>query len=225
MPDADWELLSRATIRRMIWGTDAEADGAAGSDEFGDGSFSGWTIVEDTSPNVTIVEASDMLSIRHPGGDASGELHGVVKAHTFSVGDYVETCIAGMAGLQQNYWIAGVVLADGSTYGAGNQELFYWSSLENNYYFSDHTNWNTPGISSIGAPNDRAAWRYYLRLEYDASNSFKAWVSPDGISWVQIGSAHSNTLTPTHGGVIVTSWSGPTIGQVFTFPYIKFGTV
>ena len=40
----------------------------------------------------------------------------------------------------------------------------------------------------------------YLRVEYDASNSFLCSMSGDGVTWHQIETAIARTMTPTHVG-------------------------
>lgn len=222
MPDTNWELLSKATIRRMIWGVDArDSDPLGLNDEFDDGSFTGWTIVEDTAPNLVVSEGGDCLLVHHPGGDAAGEMHGIVKAHALAVGDYVQAAFEGN-GQSQNYNIAGVVISNGATFGAGTQQALYLSPQEAAVSWGDGTNW-TAAVSSIANVQHQATGIIHLRLEYESSNNFKAWVSGDGAHWNELGT-RGRTLTPSHVGVFFTTWGGANEFQ-WRVPYVRFGTV
>lgn len=192
-------------------------------DEFNDSSFTGWTLVEDASPNIVITEAHDICSIAHPGGDASAELHALMKARTVNTNDWIECYMIG-AGRGANYAIGGVLMADGATYGAGTQVLWALSSNTNgDYQLRSHTNYSVTGTNtshtSFAAAPDCGV---IMRLMYLGSNSWRGYVSADGISYIKVTGDLSRTMTPTHMGFFCSTWgsAGP---YNFAFRYIRFG--
>ena len=60
------------------------------------------------------------------------------------------------------------------------------------------------GSASGGVAN---AW-LYVRVVWVSSNTFQIQVSPDGVTWTNMGtSSHAITITPTHFGVGVAGWA------------------
>lgn len=174
-------------------------------DEFDGGSFSGWTAVH--AGFLTTTQTNNRLSVVHNGGAAAAELSAYVKADTFANGDYIETAFMGM-GPDQAVNIMGLVFADGDTYNAGNQVVFYWSPREPFWYIVSYTGYNTAGafVNETGeyqAPHGDM----FLRFVMSAANTWDGYVSPDGVGWVHILQL-SRTLTPTRAGVFFTSWTG-----------------
>ena len=108
----------------------------------------------------------------------------------------------------QNFNIAGLIFADGTTYNSGSQVAFYISPNEGQLRQNIFTNYNTQG-TGVGFTfnNPAGASDILLRLKYNGSNSWSGYVSPDGISWALI-STFSRTLTPTAVGFFVTTWGG-----------------
>lgn len=191
-------------------------------DEFDDGSFSGWTAVQDSSPTLTLTESNDCLSIYHPGGDSAAELHAWVKAQSFASNDWVETCLR-VTGIQVHYRIAGLIFADGTTYGAGTQVGFYYSPSEQRWIRTPHTNYNTTGgITVVNYQNNSIHGDMFLRFKYEGSNNWRGYASPDGISWLDITGSFARTLTPTHAGFFVSTWGGA-LPFVASLRYVRFG--
>jgi hypothetical protein len=195
----------------------------ADDDEFDDNNFSGWTVVQDSSPLLTITEQNDVLSIAHPGGDAAAELHGIVKAKTWSVGDYVEACVQGL-GAFQNFNIIGLTASDGLTYGAGVQMVYQYSPIESISCIRRFTNWSTnTATSGLFAAPTRFPGLMFMRLKYVSANNWAGFQSPDGISWVNVTGTIAGTLTPTHAGISVTTWGGAN-PFAWSVKYIRFGS-
>lgn len=190
-------------------------------DEFSDSSFSGWTAVSNATPVMTLTESHDVLSILHPGGDSSAQLHAYVKARTVSTNDWVEVYFSG-AGRGTNFDICGCLFANGNTYGAGSQVIWCMSS-SGSFELRPHTNFSTSGTNNAfgfwaAAPSPGII----LRLMYLGSNAWNGYVSNDGVSYLLLGSSVSATLTPTHVGFFVSSW-GSSVPFNYTIRYVRFG--
>lgn len=193
------------------------------SDEFDDESFSGFTSVTSGNHAPTLTESNNVLSIYTPGSDPSAELHAWVKSATVAVGDYIEIAIRG-AGRPQDFNVCGVVMADGATYGAGQQAIFHWSPNEVKFVLSDFSGYNTQDAFNgfTGATNVPAT-DMLLRLKYSAANKFRGYTSPDGVSWVDVTGEISITLTPTYVGFFYSTWGG-TLPFVWSIRYFKKGS-
>lgn len=183
----------------------------ANDDEFNDESFTGWTTVEHaTPPTLVLTETNNRLSIVHPGGDITAEMHAFMKTVTPSTNDFIEIAFQGL-GIEQNFNIAGLIMADGNTEGAGAQVAFYFSPNEaNKWALARFTGYNTLS-GAITADNPQQATPHsdvFMRLKYEGSNNWSGWCSPDGIGWVNLTGTLARTLTPTHIGFFVTSWTG-----------------
>jgi len=198
---------------------------AGDSDEFSATNFpTGWTAVNSGSHLPTITETNNTLSIYHPGGDASAELHAWMKTTTVNVGDYIEVAFR-QYGRTQSFPLAGVLFADGTTYAAGTQIGLWLSPTEaNQLRWSRMTGYNTQA-ASIGSVGTLSAGPYgdvFLRLKYTAANTWLPYASPDGISWAEMATAFAGTLTPTAVGFFVSTWSGAS-PCVWNFRYFRHG--
>lgn len=170
--------------------------------EFTGSDLAGYTLVNDGGGTLaTNTESNDMLSIKLPGNDVSGRLQAYMKAATCNTGDIIECCING-AGLVANFHNFGLLFANGATYGAGAQVVwaFFPNGGTQTMQLFANTNYNTQGTNTAvnGSANSQGA--RFMRLKYEAANSFSGWISPDGISWANITGSLSRTLTPTHVG-------------------------
>jgi hypothetical protein len=61
-----------------------------------------------------------------------------------------------------------------------------------------------------------------MRWKYEGSNTFRGYVSPDGISWIDITGSTSYTLTPTHIGFSMSTW-GSSSSYAMSLAYIRTG--
>jgi hypothetical protein len=180
----------------------------ANDDEFDDASFSGWTAVNDGSNVPTITETNNVCSISVPGGHAAADLAAYMKTVTPAANDYIEMAFRG-AGRTQNHNICGLIMADGSTYTAGVQVLFYFSANENSWPLTRHTGYNTQGTFTGHTCQTSATMSdMFLRLKYEGSNNWSGWASADGVSWFNATGTIAYTLTPTRIGFFVSSWGG-----------------
>lgn len=182
--------------------------------EFSDAEPSDWTVVEDVSPNVTVTKKLDKLSVYHPGGDATAEMHGIVWPFAPAGSFYLEAGWRAMFA-NTNYFIAGLVAANGATYGAGAQRWVSttWSSAPN-FDLRDMTNWNAQAAVSSGGgvitsfdPNVVMPV-LYGRLTYNAATGeWQSFISPDGVSWLLV-TTRTSALTVTHVGFALSTWGG-----------------
>lgn len=190
-------------------------------DEFDDGSFSGWTAVNDGSVVPTATEAYDRLSLMHPGGGAAARLCSYVKTQTPGTNSTIEVGF-NMVGRSQSYNICGLIFADGNTYGAGNQVVFYFSPQEGSWGRGSFTNYNTNGtITLLSAPSRAYPRINLIRFKYEGSNNFSGWASVDGQQWSNITGTFARTLSPTHVGFFVTTW-GAAQPHNFVFDYFRY---
>lgn len=192
---------------------------AGNSDEFSSGSFSGWTAVTPGTHNPTLTQTNNILSVLSPGSDAAANLHAWVKSGTFAAGNFIECAYRG-CGPNQTFNIAGVLFADGTTFGSGVQVILYWSPNEQKVALNKHAGYNSTTTLSltnvVGSFAD-----VFLRLVYNGANSWSAYISADGISWAIV-NTQTYTLTPTFAGFFVTTWGG-TAAYNWAFRYCKFG--
>lgn len=195
----------------------------ANDDEFDNESFTGFTTVEDASPTVTTVEAGDRLSVAHPGGDSAAELHAFMKNVTPSANDFIEIAFR-INGRGQNFQVAGLIFADGATYGAGNQVVFHLDATSVAWYRGSHTNYNTAGAF---ATFTQIARQYtavcMLRFAYEGSDNFRGYYSVDGNQWTDLTGSFSRVLTPTWIGFYCSTWGGASTCQ-FSFEYFRHGS-
>lgn len=188
-------------------------------DEFDDGTFSGWTKVANATPVITEAENGSQLSLLHPGGGGAAQFIAYMKATTVNVGDSIEMCFR-MLQADENFAIVSLIMADGNTYGAGNQVHASWSPQQNLLSMMTQTNYNSNSVNSTVSMQKNGSGFVFLRLTYTASNTFKGEVSVDGIQWHAYNSSFSRTLTPTHVGFGLSKWGGTSF-MLMTLEYFK----
>lgn len=195
-------------------------------DEFDDESFTGWTAVTPGSNNPTLTEVGSMLSMAHPGGDAAAALHAWVKqpANGIPANTYVEAAFR-MLGRTQNFSLAGLIFADGSTYGAGTQVVFQFSPAEASpIRWGSFTNYSS--FVSTGSVTMLTAGPFsdvFLRFRYEGSNNWRGYVSCDGTSWADVTGSFARALTPTNVGFFVSTWGGAQ-PCTYSWRYVRFGS-
>lgn len=191
-------------------------------DEFDNGSFTGWTAVNSGSHNPTITETNGVASFLLPGSDSTAELHAYMKAHTFSANDYIETCEQS-AGINQNYDAFMLIAADGTTYNAGTQVTFGPTPPLDVMPFYSFTGYNAAGVvNQYSMKQGTSVSMHCWRLKWISANTWAGYVSPDGISWAQVGPNQTRTFTPTHFGFAMSAWGG-TNQKVWSLYYVRFG--
>ncbi|HVK13353.1 MAG TPA: hypothetical protein VM597_31655, partial [Gemmataceae bacterium] len=180
----------------------------ANDDEFSDGSFTGWTAVNSGSNVPNVVETNHVASFLLPGGHANAELAAYMKAVTPAANDFIEIALHG-AGVSQNFNIAGLLFADGTTFGAGTQIGWTIDATENLYFAPRLTGYNTQTSQTNYVIEAAAkASDTFLRFKYEGSNHWRGYVSPDGVQWVDITGQLTFSLTPTAMGFFVSTYGG-----------------
>lgn len=193
----------------------------APDDEFDGPSFTGWTSVTSGSPTLALTQANNVLSIAHPGGDGSGQLHAWAKAPTIVTNSYVEAGFRGW-GSQQNFNLCGVFFSDGVTYGSGNQAVWYMSFNQNAMSIAGWSGFSSQSsVANHGFQTPFFGSDLFMRLQYTGTNTFHGFASVDGISFIDFTGPTTETVTPTHAGIFVSTYggSGP---FTFTYRYCKF---
>lgn len=190
-------------------------------DEFNDDSLdAAWGRVDASggSGRVVWTEEADVLSLRHNGSDGSNELHGMMRLLSSiggapATGDAFITAFRQMLSPSTNYSMAGIILANGNTYGSGTQIVGFSYAGSSGGQTTDtrsYTGYNTnTGTSSSNIITHQGILTY-LRLVYLGSNNWRTDVSPDGITWFNGPANLSLTLTPTYVGLFASSFGSGT---------------
>lgn len=184
-------------------------------DEFIDTTLdASWTLVEDTSPNVTTKVGGGKLSMYLPGGDGSGDYHAYMKSlGSLTYPLAIEARFSGFHGGHDTgaSFAFGVVVADGISWGSGSQVSANITINTNDtegkvqYDLRDWTGYNTYiSQKAQTGVNNHSHSDLYVRLYWTAANTWKAQCSVDGISWMSaanLTSTWAKTLTPTYAGI------------------------
>lgn len=189
-------------------------------DEFNDGSIaSAWT--NDVAPtgSATWTEAGDILSAKFS-GIASNDAVCKLKPITISQGGYIETAMRLLGPASGNFAMAGLVLCDGTTVNANAVAAFvYTNTYQLSYAYLSGTLTNM--VSSGGVGLGLLGPNMFTRLTWQAANTWRMELSPDGISWTPLAAADKSfTLTPTHMGLFVTNWGTGNV-DVASFEYFR----
>jgi hypothetical protein len=163
--------------------------------------------------DVAWAEAGGVLSLVHDNmnSDGSTKWHAQMRPLSGAGG----TMVAGDAFVfsqkvapqnQGNIIFAGLILADGTTYGSGTQ-LMGLRYADSGTQFTDiswlekSTGYNTH-VSMTGAEPTRLMkmTTWHQRLAYLGSNLWRLDTSLDGVQWMKDGNTLSEAFTPTHVG-------------------------
>lgn len=180
-------------------------------DEFNDESLdSAWVQVDKSGKAGLIawVEQGDILSALSTGTDTSGELHALMMPLTnfggsLATSDAIVTCMNMVGPDGQNpvsFTLAGVLVADGVTSGAGVQAL---AGAYNGSFFTavPWTNYQSQGTISQTAVTFNAGQWLWIRLVKLASNVWRTDYSPNGVHWFIGTPSITSNFTPTHVGL------------------------
>lgn len=199
---------------------------SADDDNFDDESFTGWTAVAGSPALTSTTEKSHRFNVVVPNGTAAAQLYAWVKPKTApGAGDYIQVGFHD-DGLPAGFPLAGVLFADGATYGSGNQEAFWMSSTEDKLYIGRHTGYNTSttNASTVRHTGFNKYIVNHLRLIWSSANTYHGDFSLDGISWIRAFSGSTSaSFTPTHAGFFCTPWgSGGGGARQFSFTYFRY---
>ena len=194
-----------------------------GDDEFDNGVFSDWTEVGSGNVSTTITETNNVLSILHPGGGNTAELVSWVKSQSISNGTTIEVALRGI-GRPQNFNVCGLMMSNGTTFNdaSKSQAIFYFSPNEGSWPMSTMQGFNS--ITAFTGHTYDANSVYhdlFLKMEFVSANTYRGWVSPDGISWVNVtGNVTRAVPDPSFVGFFVSSWGG-TLPYAWSLRYLK----
>ncbi len=192
-------------------------------DEFTGTSLSGsWTLVNDGTHLATNTVKNDTLSILLPGSDTSAHLQAYLQATTVSTNDIIEMAFNGN-GTPANFHMAGLIFADGNTFGSGKQICMAVVPSQNNIQTFAQTGFNSQGGDTlVNVPYPTTATLFF-RLKFTGSNTYTTYVSSDAISWAQVSSGlagPSGMGTPTNMGFFATTW-GASSQFVWSIRYFR----
>lgn len=192
-------------------------------DEFIDGTLGGSYVRVDSSgggARVTWTETDDVLKASNTGGDSAEHLNALMLPLTSAggsmvAGDAFSTClVVNSAG--SNYAFSGLLLADGVTFGAGNQVVAtsHYGSSSRQHYLRGYTNYNNAASNVDGISTMTLVEPWFIRLVYLGGTTWRRDLSGDGRNWYKGGATLTKTITPTHVGFMTTSWGSSTASEI-----------
>ena len=194
-------------------------------DEFDDDSFTGWTTVTVTGGQ-TITEGSGLLSVEPTTLINAPDVNCILQSHSIAIGDAVVVAIPAHVGPEVNF-LFGPLITDGTTSGS----LMAWHAFQPYGSGDAHFSYETGSAATLTASSiSTAIGRVilgavtYLRIEYDAANTFKNWTSADNLTWEE---SHSwtTTITPTHVGFGWTTNGVSPTNMAVALEYVRVVTV
>lgn len=221
-------LTSLDTPRDLVYHAPA---GQMVIDEFNDASIdSAFIQVDDPSggaARVEWIEQGDSLYAKALGGDATGEMHALMLPLTnfggaMAIGDAIVARLNVQQPVTATFTMAGILLADGVTYGSGNQAAAFAYFNSGYAVCSPYTGYNT--YNSLNQTNGMGFFAanlpFWIRLVKTGTNTWRTDISPNGVHWYLNMGGDTQTVTPTHVGLWVSSWSTGTVGFV-TFDLLR----
>lgn len=208
-----------ANLRSVVYKTFTPGTNAY---EFSGSDLAAFTAVNSGTHTVVATEDNDLISLAHPGSDASAELHAWMKAATINTNDFAEAWVA-VAGKGSAAQSIGVLMSDGTTYNGANTQVFFAFFNILSTSLASHTKFNTAGT----ATNNNVTNQYYqwcgIRLQYLGSNNWAGFISMDGVNWINITGTLARTMTPTSFGFFVSTWGSANPAN-FSIKYCRLGS-
>lgn len=197
-------------------------------DEFDDGSIDGWTAIDVPGYENVWYEPTGLkgLSCYIPAGKGSTKLTGLLKSvGALAFPFYIETALS-IFGNSSTNGLAGLVLSDGVTYGAGKQIRFAFSMDEEKVEYGDYSNFNSQdAYANYNVHGGVKLGRMYLRLAYTAANTYSIYASQDGISWIKMsGDVSYNKMTPAYMGIMVGGYTSTIFNVNFAYFRVRSGS-
>lgn len=200
-------------------------------DDFSDASISGWTLVRDEARTLWSEAYGALHASRNTAVPGAGtrDAEAYVRTISLAIGDYVEAAFDHT--MLGNYHFVGICLSDGAVWGAGAQVMAWMhgngspSSTEN-VRLQHYTSWNSYGADGTSFTSVPSAYDpTYVRLKYEAANTWGMYWSRDGVAWRTIQTNFARTLTPTHVGVCVLQYDNQNLaGEGGRFFYLGKNT-
>lgn len=193
-------------------------------DEFDDDTIDpAWVRVDSSgtgapAANATWTERGDVMSLYQAGGDSDSVIRGLMRplsafGGSVAPGDAFVTSLR-MWGSQSGFIMGGLILSDGTTHGTGNQaaSLIFTQGTYPTVDARAGTNWTL-----AGSPGNTAMLplsTLFLRLVCVTASTWRTDTSPDGVSWVTGATPATKAFTPTHVGLLSSSWGTATKGAL-----------
>lgn len=174
------------------------------------------------SGSQTITERDGRLSVVYS-GQSDQDLNCVLAPVALATGEAVSVEISS-GNPEGATYTRGVVITDGTT-SAANAVFYGWDNFGTMRLLHREGTLTAMGTSDFQTSVSLGLLPVtHLRAEYEAADTFRLWISPDGISWMQHGSDATFTMTPSHIGV---AWSafGSASSGVANFSPLRVATV
>lgn len=158
----------------------------------------------------------------HNASATSSDLHGLVRPVTLSTGDYIETCFNTYA--RGSHAAAGLVFSNGTSFSSGTQVFVIWYNYGGTFFLRAESKSGWSGGSSEGTSYGLQGLsdRFYIRLRYEAANTWGYYISPDGFNFYAVATNQSWTMTPTHAGLVIHHHTAQTAPHVWAdFDYFR----
>jgi len=180
-------------------------------DEFGAATIdAGWTEVTPTGTAVW-TQSNGVMSVATE-GQSSNDICAIVKPFPVLPPYTIETACRLFA-VRSNYTMIGLVLSDGTSPTSNAVSTFFYTTATNGeLLLSQRSGTFTAMSSNVSSVHVRTIGLWmYLRLIWKSINTFEIQGSSDGVSWAGLNLPDiAVTFTPTHAGVLFSSWGDST---------------
>lgn len=192
-------------------------------DEFtGAGPAAAYVRVDDTggAGRLTWAQVDDQLLSTNTSGDTAAQFSALMRplsgvGGALAAGDAFITCLT-ISSTGANYAFGGLVFADGVAFGAGIQVVAtsHYGGSSQQHILRSYTGYTT-NVSNVDALAGVLIGRpFFIRLVYLGANVWRRDLSEDGILWRKGAATLTLAVTPTHVGVLNTSFGTATPNQV-----------
>lgn len=150
------------------------------------------------------------------------ELDVYAQARTVSVGDYVEVGARINTGSTITVGVA-LGFGNGTTFGTSNALSAFWhtTGVVNRFMMNPWPGHNSRGTDSTIFDRGQFGDRWYIRVKYEAANTWGLYVSPNGHQWYTVQSNFAYTMTPTHVHFGVSMVAGVAAPNFITIDYFR----
>jgi hypothetical protein len=195
-------------------------------DEFDDEDASGITKVEPTG-TLTLTELRHALSIKYTGQSTSSDMGAALFSLTPSSPPVTIDVALSTFSMKSVHGIYGICFSNGTATTSSFVSACYNDAASDNsaeFRAGTFTNVST----NVGMPTNLTPdpvhhpIMRYLRFIWVSSNTWTFKASGDGISYVTLDASRSHSLgTPTHFGIVCSTWGGTTHTNIVTAEYIR----
>lgn len=186
-------------------------------DEFDGSSTATWNEVTPTG-TASWTQARGVLSVIYDAQASADFAAYLTSIDGLSYPLYIITAVRSL-GNATNYQMVGLAFSSGVT-SASTCTIIHYQNTER--VERRYGTWGALASAQTAYNlNQKTPW-LFLRLDWTATNTFQGWISSDGVSWTSLGVAYSQTLTPTHYGLAVSTWGiDHTFSPVATFDFFR----